>query len=375
MLNPAVPAKRSGTHVYATLDGLRGVAAMLIAIRHAAPLFPGWELPHSPLAVDMFFVISGFVIASAYDHRLAGGLTPTGFMRLRLIRLYPLYLAGLLLGLAAGILCWLTGTDPRLNGLALAASFLLGLFILPSPAIWNNETFPLNPPSWSLFFELAINYIYAVAYKKITTSRLIGIVGVHAIFLLGITLYGINLDEGHSWTYFTVGVARVVFSFSVGLLLFQFRRRFDISSLGAILIIGLAAITLAMPELGRWYSLIAVTIWMPAIIFLATAVEPGAAVRRICLLLGQVSYPLYVLHSPAAVIAESALAKAGFGSPAAVTGLAFLGAMMVIALLMDRLSKALIGDRFRAEFPRIFPARNILDSPDRSPDAAPGNAL
>lgn len=347
---------------------------MLIAIRHAGPLFPGWEFPHSPLAVDMFFVISGFVIASAYDHRLAGGLTPTGFMKLRLIRLYPLYLAGLLLGLAAGILCWLTGTDPRLNGLALAAPFLLGLIILPSPVTWNNETFPLNPPSWSLFFELAINYIYAAAYKKITTSRLIGIVGAHAIILLGITLYGINLDEGHSWAYFVVGVARVVFSFSVGLLLFRFRRRFDISSLGSVLIIGLAAITLAMPELGRWYSLIAVTIWMPAIIFLAAAVEPGTAVRRVCLLLGQVSYPLYVLHSPAAVIVESALARAGFGHPGAITGLAFLGSMMVIALLMDRLSKALIGDRFRVELPRLFPAGNILDMSDRSPEAAPRNA-
>ena len=89
----SAPSVRSGKHVYATLDGIRGIAAALVAMRHAGALFPGWDFPNSGLAVDLFFVISGFVVASAYDRRLADGLTLGAFMRIRLIRLYPLYLA------------------------------------------------------------------------------------------------------------------------------------------------------------------------------------------------------------------------------------------------------------------------------------------
>jgi peptidoglycan/LPS O-acetylase OafA/YrhL len=371
MLSPAVPRDRSGTHVYATLDGLRGIAAALIAIRHAGPLFPGWVFPHSPLAVDLFFVISGFVIASAYDRRLENGLTPMGFMKLRLIRLYPLYLAGLLLGLCAGMVCWLTGTDPRLSAATLIGPFLVGLLILPSPFTWNNETFPLNPPAWSLFFELAINYVYAAAYRRVTKARLIGITCIFGSLLLIMSLNDMGLDEGHSWPYFSTGFVRVVFSFSAGLLLFRLRRRINISSFGSVLIIGLAGATLAMPNLGSWYSLVAITLWIPVLVFFATAVEPGPRVRRACLLLGQISYPLYVLHSPAAVIVESALARVGIVHPNAVIGVIFLGSMIVIALWTDRFIKALISDRFRGER-RMHSSRPDIGG---SPAVTTSNAL
>lgn len=368
MLASADIGRRSRTQVYATLDGLRGVAAALIAIRHAEPLFPGWAFPHSGLAVDMFFVISGFVIANAYDERLATGLTPSAFMRLRLIRLYPLYLVGLLLGLAAGVICWLTGSDPQLNGAVLAGPLVVGLLVLPTPLTWNDEIFPLNPPSWSLFFELLINLVYAFARDSLTTRRLIIIVAVYGALLFGLTLQDVSLSGGHAWSSLTVGLIRVVFSFSMGLLLFRLRRRFDATS-APILVIALTTATLVMPECGKWFSLFAITIWLPLLVFTATAVEPGPGLRRACLVLGQISYPLYVLHSPSAVIVESALAHAGFGKPGAIAGLVFLGSMMLVALMADRLQKHWINARFKDHGRQLPAYANQADGPALKIDA------
>ena len=335
-MHPASSAGRSDKHVYATLDGIRGVAAALIAIRHAGPLFPGWDFPHSALAVDLFFVISGFVIASAYDRRLAEGLTPIGFMRIRLNRLYPLYLAGLLLGFGAGLLCWMSGTDPRLNAATLAVPLLFGLVLLPSPYGWNGETFPLNTPSWSLFFELAINIVYALAFRFVTTRRLALIAGMAGAVLLILTVRGQSLADGHDWQHFFTGFVRVTYSFAVGLLLFRLPRRIMPSSPLALLILALAAATLAAPGLGAWYPLVAITLWMPALVLLGTMVQPGPLLRRACLLLGSVSYPLYVLHAPAAVILLWSLGALGIAQPGIGIGLAFLAAMLPAALLADR---------------------------------------
>ena len=308
-------------------------------------------------------MISGFVIASAYDRRLADGLSPAGFMRIRLIRLYPLYLAGLALGVGVGMLCWLTGTDPRLSASALALPLLFGLVMLPSPYTWNNQIFPLNPPSWSLFFELAVNYVYAIAYHRVTTRRLVAVAAIAATILLAMTLGGRSLDEGHSWDhFFDTGFVRVTYSFAMGLLLFRMPRRITISSPWSLAILALAAITLAVPQLGTWYPLVAITFWMPALVFLGVVVEPGAMVRRACHVLGRVSYPLYVLHAPAAVFATWALASIGIMQPGATVGLVFLIAMMGIALLADRWFGA-----------RFGPGNRRKDKPVASGSTGPGD--
>lgn len=328
-------AVRPGKPVYATLDGIRGVAAVLVAMRHAGSFFPGWDFPQSWLAVDLFFVISGFVIASAYGRRLAEGLTPGEFMRIRLIRLYPLYLAGLLLGLGAGVLCWLSGTDPRLNAGVLAACLMFALVLLPAISSWTDETFPLNPPAWSLFFELVINALYALLHRFLTPRRLVLIAALSGAILLEMSITGQRLDEGHSWGRFDVGLARVTYSFTLGIVLFHLPCRPLMSSRWSAAILLLAAAILMVPQLGAWYPLLAITVLMPALVLLGARVEPGPKARRACHLLGRISYPLYVLHAPAAVYVEWTLGRAGL-LPGAGIGLVFLLAMMAIAWWADR---------------------------------------
>ncbi|WP_176055678.1 acyltransferase family protein, partial [Paraburkholderia caribensis] len=86
---------------YANLDAIRGLAAILIVFRHAPLLFHSPSFPQSYLAVDLFFAISGFVVANAYEARLrSGALGFLAFAKLRLIRLYPLFLLGIVLRLS-----------------------------------------------------------------------------------------------------------------------------------------------------------------------------------------------------------------------------------------------------------------------------------
>jgi hypothetical protein len=96
-----------GKREFTTLDGMRGIAALAVVTRHAPLYFesvsifvqsPMAKAPiavgpffESYLAVDFFFALSGFVLAHAYGHRLATGMSPGRFMAIRLIRLYPLY--------------------------------------------------------------------------------------------------------------------------------------------------------------------------------------------------------------------------------------------------------------------------------------------
>ena len=103
---------------FTTLDGLRGIAAIAVVARHAPFLWgehgPTGALSESYLAVDFFFVLSGFVLAHAYGSRFQHGLSNAAFMRTRLLRLYPLYLLALVF--SSGVVAIQIGVgkaDPR----------------------------------------------------------------------------------------------------------------------------------------------------------------------------------------------------------------------------------------------------------------------
>ena len=90
---------------YDLLDGLRGVAALMVIWYH---IFEGYAFAsdtmittfnHGYLAVDFFFILSGFVIGYAYDDRWGKSLTMKDFFKRRLIRLHPMVIMGVSSGL------------------------------------------------------------------------------------------------------------------------------------------------------------------------------------------------------------------------------------------------------------------------------------
>ena len=224
---------------YNLLDGLRGVAALSVIWYH---IFEGYAfagggatiegINHGYLAVDFFFMLSGFVISYAYDDRWGSGLTVGNFFRRRLIRLHPMVLFGALLGavtfLAQGAVTW-QGTPVATTSVLLA--LLCACCFIPawSGAPWevrgNGEMFPLNGPSWSLFFEYIGNILYALLIRRLSDRALA------ALTLLtgaGLTFFALADPQqygtiGVGWTLdgvnFAGGLVRMLFPFTLGMLL------------------------------------------------------------------------------------------------------------------------------------------------------------
>ncbi len=132
-----------------TLDGIRGVAALLVAQYHAKIFFCEYQQPEEYLAVDVFFVLNGVVLASAYEARLRDGMSLVQFSMRRLARLYPLYIVGSLITVVAYLAGWRTS----FSGRDFALLTVLAALFLPNPVVGSpRQMYPLNNPAWSLFY-------------------------------------------------------------------------------------------------------------------------------------------------------------------------------------------------------------------------------
>lgn len=157
-------------HRLGTLDGLRGVAALVVLIHHAAPRTWGFDvLPSGYLAVDLFFMLSGFVLARTYEARFAGQLGFATFMGRRLRRLYPVMAVGIMVGAFAARA---QGLPSQWLLVHLAAQLLFIPIISGSVGLYI-----LNGVQWSLALELLANAIHATVLRRVTTRRLsVGVV-------------------------------------------------------------------------------------------------------------------------------------------------------------------------------------------------------
>ena len=312
---------------YALLDGLRGVAALLVVWYH---IFEGFQfagnkpvidfINHGYLAVDFFFILSGFVVGYAYDNRWGKTLTLGGFFRRRLIRLQPMVCMGAVIGAASFLLSGMEGWDGTHATLWLTfLAFVCGCLMLPAlPGMpreirGNGEMFPLNGPCWSLFFEYVGNIVYALFIRRLSTRllTLLSFALCCALAWFAVTDQSGYGSIGVGWTVdrtnilggslrmlcpFTMGLllsrifkpihyARGAFWTSAALLLIIFHVPY-IHSDGALSLNGIfeAACIIAVFPLVVWYA--------------ASGKTTDIASTRICRFLGDISYPLYIVHYP-----------------------------------------------------------------------------
>jgi peptidoglycan/LPS O-acetylase OafA/YrhL len=290
----------------------------MVALRHAPFL---WAIPATPtgwmrnsyLAVDLFFVLSGFVLEHAYGRRFREGMSVRAFMLARLQRLYPLYVLAFILALPFlfGLL-----RDGALGPAQAVIDFLCGALMLPTPNIAYSQAdlYPLNFAAWSLFFELLANLLFAAFGRRLGTKSLIWLVGGFAVALAlcataGWLGFGIEVDKrgvlggGPSWETFGAGVLRVGFSFFAGVLIYRFydSKRRPPASLGfavaafavvtGILALGFSA-DIDLPA-----TLLSVIIIFPLAIMICARFDPPKGVLKNTMLsLGLLSYGLYVLQ-------------------------------------------------------------------------------
>lgn len=328
---------------FLALDGLRGVAAVAVLVMHRGRWFypPGGFIGHGYMAVDFFFLLSGFVIAFAYDDRVRGGLGVAGFMRLRLIRLYPLIFLGMLLGAAWPLLrlaLHMRGA-PALGDFA--SDLLRGLLLIPDHVAQSpgDSIFPLNGPTWSLFWELAVNLVYVLIGPRLTWKPLIAIFAASAALMLFTAFHG-GVDVGGRPSNILAGLPRTGMGFFGGVLLYRAiaaarRRGWSAPAIPAPFLTSAVILVAILCVPGRFhpvFDLLALFLLFPAIIVLASAPGPahgrGARLARIA---GDLSYPLYVLHYPLYVLIGGLVFQlGGIDLPAPWRGL--ISASAVIAL-------------------------------------------
>ena len=213
---------------YILLDGLRGVAALMVLVFHVFDVCSSNIIPHGYLAVDLFFVLSGFVIGYAYDDRWSQGLTAGQFFRRRLIRLHPMVLVGGLLGglvfLMQGHTQWDGTVVPLLWSVVSILCSMLLLPALPGSPIevrGFGEYFPLNGPFWSLFYEYIGNVLYVLLLRRLSNRMLSAVATLSGACVLYFCLTEGYIGLGWSaanggWWY---GLFRMLFPYSVGMLM------------------------------------------------------------------------------------------------------------------------------------------------------------
>ncbi|CAD6554877.1 hypothetical protein LMG24235_05565 [Paraburkholderia sabiae] len=260
-------------------------------------------------------------------------------MRLRAIRLYPLYLLGLIAGAISAYVLWRYGAQPTDHPvLKIGGESLVELLMLPVP--FAHQLYPTNGPCWSLSAELAANAAYACFLPRLTTRVLTVVIVVMWCAVLAIVMLG-NFGEGYAWKGAYVGMVRVIFSFSIGVLIHRLApsTRFR-SNAGALLIVALAFLMTFVNVPARFdtfYVLASVTVIIPAITWFAVHCEPSVSVRRACLLAGSVSYGMYVLHEPIGTFLQIVLSRHFHLSSSEMifTSIPFLAGMVALVAALN----------------------------------------
>lgn len=316
---------------YEILDGLRGVAAMIVVAFHLFETYsagPAYQiLNHGYLAVDFFFALSGFVIGYAYDDRWDKMTTWTFFKR-RLIRLHPMVIFGAFVGL---LLFYFSDSAafPMIGQTEWYKPVILTLIactMIPVGAGMDvrgwQETYPLNGPQWTLMLEYVANILYAFVIRRLPNICLAVLVAVFASMTVMLCMYVDPLDvTPDHWAAYTViggwgidaaqlwiAACRLLYPFFCGLLISRLGRFITVKGgfwLCAMIIAG----CLVMPRIGGtnpdnfWMNGIYEAVCILAVFPLVVMIGAGSKVvgkrsTAICQWLGAISFPLYITHYP-----------------------------------------------------------------------------
>ena len=312
---------------YALLDGLRGVAAMLVVWYH---VFEGYQFAggkptvdfvnHGYLAVDFFFILSGFVIGYAYDDRWGHSLTMGGFFRRRLIRLHPMVVMGAVIGAASFMLTGMERWDGTYSTLALTLlALLMGCLMIPAlPGMprevrGNGEMFPLNGPCWSLFFEYIGNVVYALFLRRLPTGAMAGVASALGV---GLAWFALTDQSGYGsigvgWTVDSMnvlgGTLRMLTPMTIGMLLSRTfkptkhaRGAFWICAAVLLMLFHVPYIEGAQPfSWNGLFETVCILGVFPLTVWLAASGKTTDGFStRVCRFLGDISFPLYIVHYP-----------------------------------------------------------------------------
>jgi len=314
---------------YEILDGLRGVAAMIVVAFHLFETYSKGPvsqiLNHGYLAVDFFFVLSGFVIGYAYDDRW-NKMTTWGFFKRRLVRLHPMVIMGTALGALLFYFSDCSGF-PLISKTSWQELIMIMLFaftMLPATTKMDirgwGETNPLNGPAWSLQWEYIANILYATIIRHFSKTMLAIFLVFAAFLTLNLTMNWdvLNVLQARNYAAYTViggwsltpdqiciGASRLLYPFFAGLLLSRINKLIKVRA-GFWWCSLLIAALLVMPRIGgadkMWmngiYESTTIIVLFPLIVLMGAGSNVSGKSVTVCKFFGEISYPLYIIHYP-----------------------------------------------------------------------------
>lgn len=315
---------------YEILDGLRGVAAVLVVFFHILEMYsegPAYQhLNHGYLAVDFFFLLSGFVIGYAYDDRW-NKMTTWGFFKRRLVRLHPMVIMGTVIGACLyyfqqGEGFSLIGHVP---GWKIALAFVMGCLMIPcGPSMdirgWG-ETNSFNGPNWSLTWEYVANILYALVFRRLGKIALVILTATAAFCTLDLCLnwnvFGLLTEARASQIYTVIGgwsltseqvyigLTRLFYPFLCGLLISRIGKFITVKggfwwcSLILLILFSIPCVGGEGNILNGVYNAFCILVLFPIVVMTGAGSQiKGEKSIRICTFLGEISYPLYITHYP-----------------------------------------------------------------------------
>jgi peptidoglycan/LPS O-acetylase OafA/YrhL len=295
---------------FPALDALRGIAAILVVQFHIRGLFSGYSassestLGDGYLAVDLFFSLSGFVLAHIYLPRFRDGMSIIEFIRVRVIRLYPLYFLGLVMGSVL-----LTISLRRVAGFSfsdIVPTIVLEAFFLPAKLENSTQLFPINNVAWSLFFELIVNLFFVALWRMVNFRALSAILILSGAVFFSLTFSNQAASLGNTWDTLYGGFFRATFSFSYGVFIHHLYRegKLRIKTNPAIFV--LSAITLCVSILlpvenhvRPYFDSLFIVLIAPILVVIGVNVQLSGRLAKLSSFLGASSYAIYCLHYPA----------------------------------------------------------------------------
>lgn len=287
---------------------------------HVLEVFSGGDhvkqmINHGNLAVDFFFMLSGYVMAHAYDDRW-DTMSVMDFFKRRVVRLHPM----IILGMTIGALCFYfqeSAYFPRIADTPLwqlILIMLVGYTLMPVPSFMDirgwSEMHPLNGPAWSLFYEYIANVLHALVLRQLSKRALSIVVFLSAVALVHMAVTSPQGDIVGGWSlspeHLRIGVTRLMYPYTAGMLLRRILRPGKGKNtflLTSLLLIGI----LSVPRIGGYdhlwanglYDSLSVILVFPLIMHLGASGEVKSKwASKVCTFLGDISYPIYIIHFP-----------------------------------------------------------------------------
>ena len=323
------------------LDVLRGLAGLAVPMLHLQEGFcrppANWSLSfcgHNYFAVEFYLLLMAYMFGAAYDRRWEKGMDLWEFAKRRVKRLHPLVISGTVFGglvaaLQAAGVAW--AGDPWLTGSAgrQVWAFVAGFLMLP--AFGFSYIAPLNPCSWTLYYQYLGNILYALVVRHMRPWMLAvaaalsavamavfvfhpdlnAVFGTQSGYLAHLARRSTSFDGGWGMNdmQVTAGLVRLAFPLFFGLLVFRLGWKIRLPKALATALVPLLFVAFMFVPAGDGGLFALSSVWngvlelafvfavLPFLLLVGIGSDaPGGRFAQIADFFGRLSFPVYMSH-------------------------------------------------------------------------------